>query len=176
MHISNKKQPAPQENIPSETQSSSRSTKCNFNTTTLTHVGSLPSSFSKTKHANRMFWIVPQGKRGDMKMPVSSYHWGELHVQNRKQYEYSGPRIQCFGYYRRENAVLFFSFFFFHLTYSRWTSSLPSCLWSQRIFPSLPGSRLTFFLSRCKFSTLTTPQLMVEFYLLTFLRFPLRKK
>ena len=36
-------------------------------------------------------------------------------------------------------------FFFFHLTYSRWTSSLPSCLWSQRIFPSLPGSRLTIF-------------------------------
>ena len=35
---------------------------------------------------------------------------------------------------------------FFHLTYSRWTS-LPSCLWSQRIFPSLPGSRLTIFLS-----------------------------
>ena len=28
---------------------------------------------------------------------------------------------------------------------SRWTSSLPSCLWSQRIFPSLPGSRLTIF-------------------------------
>ena len=39
----------------------------------------------------------------------------------------------------------FFSFFFFSLTYSRWTSLLPSCLWSQRIFPSLPGSRLTFF-------------------------------
>ena len=106
MHISNQKQSAPQENIPSETQSSSRSTTCNFNTTTLIHVGSLPSSFSKTKHANRMFWIVPQGKRGDMKMPVSSCHWGELHVQNRIQYEYSGPRIQCFGYYRRENAVL----------------------------------------------------------------------
>ena len=32
------------------------------------------------------------------------------------------------------------------------------------------------FLSRCKFSTLTTRQLMVEFYLLTFPRFPLRKK
>ncbi|CAM9495938.1 unnamed protein product, partial [Ascophyllum nodosum] len=31
------------------------------------------------------------------------------------------------------------------LTYSRWASSLPSCLWSQRIFPSLPGSRLTNF-------------------------------
>ena len=70
----------------------------------------------------------------------------------------------------------FFFFFFFHLTYSRWTSSLPSCLWSQRIFPSLPGSRLTIFLSRCKFSTLTTRQPTVEFYLLTFPRFPLRKK
>ena len=43
-------------------------------------------------------------------------------------------------------ALFFFLlFFFFHLTYSRWTSSLPSCLWSQRIFPSLPGSRLTIF-------------------------------
>ena len=72
--------------------------------------------------------------------------------------------------------LFFFFFFFFHLTYSRWTSSLPSCLWSQRIFPSLPGSRLTIFLSRCKFSTLTTRQPMVEFYLLTFPRFPLRKK
>ena len=36
-------------------------------------------------------------------------------------------------------------FFFFNLTYSRWTSSLPSCLWSLRIFPSVPGSRLTIF-------------------------------
>ena len=73
--------------------------------------------------------------------------------------------------------ILLLSFFsFFHLTYSRWTSSLPSCLWSQRIFPSLPGSRLTIFLSRCKFSTLTTRQPMVEFYLLTSPRFPLRKK
>ena len=32
------------------------------------------------------------------------------------------------------------------------------------------------FLSRCKFSTLKTCQLMVEVYLLTFPRFPLRKK
>ena len=38
-----------------------------------------------------------------------------------------------------------FSFLFFNLTYSRWTSSLPSCLWSLRIFLSLPGSRLTIF-------------------------------
>ena len=36
---------------------------------------------------------------------------------------------------------------FFHLTYSRWASTLPSCLyqWSLRIFPSLPGSHLTCF-------------------------------
>ena len=34
---------------------------------------------------------------------------------------------------------------FYYLTYSRWTSSLPFCLWSLRIFPSLPGSRLTIF-------------------------------
>ena len=32
------------------------------------------------------------------------------------------------------------------------------------------------FLSRCKFSTLTTCQPMAKFYLLTFPRFPLRKK
>ena len=42
-------------------------------------------------------------------------------------------------------AVLAFFFLFFNLTYSRWTSSLPSCLWSLRIFPSLPGSRVTMF-------------------------------
>ena len=41
--------------------------------------------------------------------------------------------------------LYFFIFLFFHLTYSRWTSSLPSCLRSQRIFPSLPGSRQTIF-------------------------------
>ena len=35
--------------------------------------------------------------------------------------------------------VMLWSFFsFFNLTYSRWTSSLPSCLWPLRIFPSLP--------------------------------------
>ena len=77
---------------------------------------------------------------------------------------------------RQSTTYLFFFLFFFHLTDSQWTSSLPSCLWSQRIFPSLPGSRLTIFLSRCKFSTLTTRQPMVEFYLLTFPCFPLRKK
>ena len=33
----------------------------------------------------------------------------------------------------------------FNLTSSRWTSSLPSGLWTLRIFPCLPGSRLTIF-------------------------------
>ena len=75
-----------------------------------------------------------------------------------------------------QSTFTFFFLSFFNLTYSRWTSSLLSCLWSLRIFPSLIGSRLTTFLSRCKFSTLTTRQPMVEFYLLTFPRFPLRKK
>ena len=83
--------------------------------------------------------------------------------------------LPCFMFSTCFDFTLFL-FFFLHLTYSRWTSSLPSCLWSQRIFPSLPASRLTTFLSRCKFSTLTTRQPMVEFYLLTFPRFPLRKK
>ena len=48
---------------------------------------------------------------------------------------------------RVEGKREFFSFFFFNLTYSRWTSSFPSCLWPLRIFPSLPGSRLTIFIA-----------------------------
>ena len=42
--------------------------------------------------------------------------------------------------------------------------------------PISPRSTSYDFLSRCKFSNLTTRQPMVEFYLLTFPRFPLRKK
>ena len=70
----------------------------------------------------------------------------------------------------------FFFFFFFNLTCSRWTSSLPSCLWSLRVFPVSPRFTPYHFLSRCKFSTLTTRQPMAEFYLLTSPRFPFRKK
>ena len=36
-------------------------------------------------------------------------------------------------------------YIYINLTYSRWTSSLPSYLCSVRIFPSLLGSRLTSF-------------------------------
>ena len=42
--------------------------------------------------------------------------------------------------------------------------------------PTSPRFAPYEFLSRCKFSTLTIRQLMVEFYLLTYSRFPLRKK
>ena len=42
--------------------------------------------------------------------------------------------------------------------------------------PISPRFTPYIFLSRCKFSTLTTRQPMVEFYLLTFPRLPLRKK
>ena len=42
--------------------------------------------------------------------------------------------------------------------------------------PISPRFTPYIFLSRCKFSTLTTRQPMAEFYLLTFPRFPLRKK
>ena len=102
---------------------------------------------------------------------------------SKKQNKKTGVGVRTHAAYRRtkpdllcEGPSLYCMHQFFHLTYSRWTSSLLSCLWSLRIFPSLPGSRLTIFLSRCKFSTLTTRQPMVEFYLLTFPRFPLRKK
>ena len=53
------------------------------------------------------------------------------------------PMLSMLSPLSTERPCFFFFSFFFHLTYSRWTSSLPSCLWSQRIFPSLPGSRLT---------------------------------
>ena len=42
--------------------------------------------------------------------------------------------------------------------------------------PVFPRFTPYIFLSRCKFSTLTTRQPMIEFYLLTFPRFLLRKK
>ena len=47
------------------------------------------------------------------------------------------------------------------------------CLKKGWVYPLCP---FPIFLSRCKFSTLTTRQPMVEFYLLTFPRFSLRKK
>ena len=78
---------------------------------------------------------------------------------------------------RRPVKYIFFFFFFFNLTYSRWTSSLPSCLWSLRIFPSLPGSRLTIFYRDASSALLQLVNQWLSFtYLPTFPRFPLRKK
>ena len=66
--------------------------------------------------------------------------------------------------------------FFLNLTYSRWTSSLPSCLWSLRIYPSLPGPRLTNFYRGASSAILQLVNQWLDFYLLTSPRFPLRKK
>ena len=66
--------------------------------------------------------------------------------------------------------------FFFNLTCSRWTSALPSCPWSLRIFPSLPGSRLTNFYRDASSALLQLVTQWLHFYLFTFPRFPLRKK
>ena len=57
------------------------------------------------------------------------------------------------------------------------TVTSPSCLWSRRIFPSLPGSRLTIFNRDASSALLQlVNHRMVEFDLLTFSRFPSRKK
>ena len=74
---------------------------------------------------------------------------------------------------KSERIFLFFSLI---LTYSRWTSHYHPACGDLRIFPSLPRFTPYDFFSRCKFSTLATRQPMDEFYLLTFPRFPLRKK
>ena len=50
------------------------------------------------------------------------------------------------------------------------------CLGVTKDLPISPRFAPYDFLSRCKFSTLTTRQPMVGFYLLPFPRFPLRKK
>ena len=76
--------------------------------------------------------IKPTGMRIATKVLASSNHPRISETHQRQD--------NVFG-----NELLFFLFFFFNLTYSRWTSSLPSCMWSQRILPSLPGLRLTIF-------------------------------
>ena len=62
-----------------------------------------------------------------------------------KLLHYHGRSVIYTGIYKYTYIYIYVFIFFFNLTYSRWTSSLPSCLWSVRIFPSLPGSRLTIF-------------------------------
>ena len=100
-------------------------------------------------------------------------HWGPFLILYTNNSFRRPPKHNTYLITVRKLSSIFI-FLFFYLTCSRWTSSLPSCLWPLRIFPSLPGSRLTVFL--CKFSNLTTRQPMVECYVPTFPRFPLRKK
>ena len=75
------------------------------------------------------------------------YYWYEVGML--KEYEGTQPEtpppnpLKIRSHVVMETPTIFY-FLFFYLTYSRWTP-LPSCLWSLRIFPSLPGSRLTIF-------------------------------
>ena len=69
---------------------------------------------------------------------------------------------------------LFFSFSFMSLIADGPLITIPPVV--TKDLPISPRFTPYDFLSRCKFSTLTTRQPMVEFYLLTFPRFPLRKK
>ena len=64
--------------------------------------------------------------------------------------------------------------FALYLTYDRWASTLPSCLWSPRIFPALPGSRLTNYYRDASLELLQLVNRWLNFYLLTFVSFPLR--
>ena len=73
---------------------------------------------------------------------VSSELWYYIYLALERQQSFYSTDFSCFGEFKFQYSGLFF---FFTLTYSRRTSSLPSCLWSQRIFPSLPGSHLTIF-------------------------------
>ena len=62
------------------------------------------------------------------------------------------------------------------VNWSRWDVIITILPVVTKDLPISPRFTPYDFLSRCKFSTLTTCQPMVEFYLLTFPRFPSRKK
>ena len=71
----------------------------------------------------------------------------------------------------------FFFFFFLNLTYSRWTSSLPSCLWGHEGSSHLsPVHAFRFFYRDASSAIVQLVNQWLDFYLLTFPRFPLRKK
>ena len=67
-------------------------------------------------------------------------------------------------------------FFFLNLTYNQMDVIITILPVVTKDLPISPQFTFYNFSSRCKFSTRTTRQPMVEFYLLTFPRFPLRKK
>ena len=106
---------------------------------------------SSLKHGNYEYGVggnkmPPRGRQGNQRRSAPR-NLRLRYTNNRghnKTYQ-SNPPGTARTHVTADARYFFFFFFFFHLTYSRWTSSLPSCLWSQRIFPSLPGSRLTIF-------------------------------
>ena len=74
---------------------------------------------------------------------------------------------------------LLFCLFFYHLSPMGPINELqrcPSRVWAQGIYSSLPGSRLRAFIAMQVLSTSTPRQPMVELYVLTSSRFPLRKQ
>ena len=92
-----------------------------------------------------------------------------MHPQQRKFFKYTSAVLPFL------ETLFFFFFSFISLIADGPHHYHPACGHKGSSHLS-PVHALHFFLSRCKFSTLTTRQPMVEFYLLTFPRFPLRKK
>ena len=80
------------------------------------------------------------GYRGSNSLPIATCSFSTLRLLNLVLTH--GSLTHAF---HDDGRIGFFCCCFFYLTYSRWTSSLPSWLWSLRIFPFLPGSRLTIF-------------------------------
>ena len=107
-----------------------------------------PNSQAQTGTGKYCFYLFSWPRAGLATLPgwsILSYMWWPyIHTYWRYHEQ---AKIQCTA--AKNNTIFSPSwhkhFFLKNITYSRWTSSLPSCLWSQRIFPSLPGSRLTIF-------------------------------
>ena len=71
-----------------------------------------------------------------MILRMTYYLLGLLYLAKKKLYNF-----QIVG------LLLSDTFFFFNLTYCRWTSSLPSCLWSLRYLHLSPVHALRFFIA-----------------------------
>ena len=78
------------------------------------------------------------------------------------------------------DGILFFIYLFFHHHLSPMgpineLQRCPSRVWSQGIYPSLPGPHAYEFFSRCRYSTPTPHQPMIELFVLMSSSIPLRK-
>ena len=100
--------------------------------------------------ANRVIFPVQltTSRIGNLAYPVDPYSIVQQHLPILYRHGQSVGMETCarpWASFAPVFCIYIYIYFFSNLTYSRWTSSLPSCLWSLRIFPSLPGSRLTIF-------------------------------